>query len=153
MHAQPLYVPDVPLPDLLPGGIALPEGLQRVVRAALVALRLKRIINVLYVATANNSVYAFDADDPSAAAPIWHVNLTNEGSGARPVKNFDVGQRCGNYPDFTANIEIVGTPVIDADNRTLYVVARTYENGHFVQRLHALDIATGAERAHSPSRN
>src|SRR6476620_12694349 len=85
VHAQPLYVPDVPLPDLLPGGIALPEGLRRVVRAALVALRLKRIINVLYVATANNSVYAFDADDPSAVAPIWHVNLTNEGSGARPV--------------------------------------------------------------------
>jgi len=150
VHAQPLYVPDVTLPDLLPGGIALSEGLQRLVKATLVALHLKRVINVLYVATANNSVYAFDADDPSAAAPIWHVNLTNEGSGARPVKNFDVGQRCGNYPDFTANIGIVGTPVIDADDHTLYVVARTYENGQFVQRLHALDISTGAERAHSP---
>jgi hypothetical protein len=32
----------------------------------------------------------------------------------------------------------------------LYVVAKTVENGTYVQRLHALDTATGAEKAGSP---
>ena len=101
LYAQPLYVSGVTLPGVVPEGIALPEGLQRLVNATLVALHMKRTVNVLYVATVNNSVYAFDADDPSAAAPIWHVNLTSGETGARPVKNYDVGERCGNHPDFT----------------------------------------------------
>jgi hypothetical protein len=46
---------------------------------------------------------------------------------------------------------IVGTPVIDPASGTLYLVARTKENGtDFVQRLHALDVRTGAERTNSP---
>jgi hypothetical protein len=59
---------------------------------------------------------------------------------------------------FVGEIGIVGTPVIDGSNATLYVVARTKEplpppnNQTFVhvQRLHALDIATGIERSNSP---
>src|SRR5579885_2192434 len=45
---------------------------------------------------------------------------------------------------------ITGTPVIDPATNTLYVVAMTKENGSIFQRLHALDIATGAERPGSP---
>ena len=40
--------------------------------------------------------------------------------------------------------------MIDAKTDTLYLVARTKEDDEFIQRLHALDIATGAERANSP---
>ena len=57
----------------------------------------------------------------------------------------------GDYSDFSGNIGIVGTPVIDPSTSTLYVVARTKEDGkNFVQRLHALDVRTGAERPGSP---
>lgn len=45
---------------------------------------------------------------------------------------------------------IIGTPVIDPDSGTVYVVALTYENNTFVQRLHALDLTNGTERPHSP---
>ena len=106
--------------------------------------------NVLYVATVNNTVYAFDADDPNASEPLWRVNLTDRVPGARPVKAGDVGQRCGGLRDFTENIGIVSTPVIHAGRQTIYLVARTKEGNEFVQRLHALDIVTGAPRPESP---
>jgi hypothetical protein len=125
IYAQPLYLPKVTIPN---------SGTH----------------NVLYVATVNNSVYGFDADNPATAEPLWHVNLTPAVLGAQPVKVGDVGERCGTYRDFTNNIGIVGTPVIDVARRTLYLVARTNEAGVFVQRFHALDIATGTERPNSP---
>src|SRR5215472_3842497 len=31
--------------------------------------------DVVYVTTVNNSVFAFDANDPKATAPYWHVNF------------------------------------------------------------------------------
>jgi hypothetical protein len=120
--AQPLYMPNVTVPN--------------------VGTR-----NVLYVATVNNSVYAFDADKPGAAAPLWHVNITSSTPGARPFKDSDVYP---GYGDLRGNIGIVGTPVIDSVSQTIYFVARTKESGKFYQRLHALDIATGAERPNSP---
>ena len=54
------------------------------------------------------------------------------------------------YLDFAGNIGIVGTPVIDAVGQTIYFVARTKENGVFVQRLHAFDIRNGSDRPGSP---
>src|SRR5262249_8362546 len=125
VYAQPLYVPKV----------TGPFGVR----------------NVLYVATASGTVYAFDADDPSAATPLWRARLAS--GKMRPVPNIDVGDGCRDdrsYRDFSRNIGIVGTPVIDLTSQTLYVVSRTRENDKFVQRLHALDIATGTERSKSP---
>jgi len=107
--------------------------------------------NIVLVATVNNTVYAFDADDPSKSDPYWKSNLTL--SGDRPPRNTDMTQACGgNYEDFSGNFGIVGTPAIDTISRTLYVVARSVGmNGYgFVQYLHALDYTTGAEKPGSP---
>ncbi len=69
--------------------------------------------NVVYVATENNSVYAFDADN---GAQLWHVNL------GTPVPNTDIAST---YKDLTPVIGITGTPVIDPGSSTLYLVAKT----------------------------
>lgn len=101
--------------------------------------------NVIYVATVNNSMYAFDADVPGP--PLWQRNFNN---GGRPTKATEVGQNCKPYRDFSGNIGAVSTPVIDASTNTMYFVARTVENGITVQRLRAIDIATGNDRARTP---
>ena len=100
--------------------------------------------SVLYVATVNNSVYAFDAD--KLGPPLWYRNFNGTG---RPTRNTEVGQACHIYHDFRGNIGIIGTPVIGPD-RTMYFVTRTVEYGTTVQRLHAIDIATGDDRPSSP---
>ena len=100
--------------------------------------------NVLYVATVNNSVYAFDAD--KLGPPLWYRNFNGAG---RPTRNIEVGQACHIYHDFRGNIGIIGTPVIGPDH-TMYFVTRTVEYGTTVQRLHAIDITTGDDRANSP---
>jgi hypothetical protein len=106
--------------------------------------------NLLLVATVNDSVYAFDAEDAAITAPYWQVSFTN--ANAVAPRNSDMTGACGgNYKDFSGNIGIVGTPVIDPVAETIYFVARTKEFGStYVQRLHALDITTGAERSNSP---
>lgn len=96
--------------------------------------------NVVIVATAANTLYAFDADVD--APPYWTVKLGPPGS---------VEQHHFWCLDILGNMGIIGTPVIDPATQTLYVVALTHEGDGFVQRLHALDIATGAERPHSPA--
>ncbi|MEA2697596.1 MAG: hypothetical protein QOI66_1867 [Myxococcales bacterium] len=101
--------------------------------------------NVFYVATVSNTVYAFDAD--AGGAPLWQRSDLN-GVG-RPARNTDVGSACGTYRDFSGNIGIIGTPVIDAGSMTMYVVTRSVE-GRPVFRLRALNIATGQDRAGSP---
>jgi uncharacterized repeat protein (TIGR03806 family) len=109
--------------------------------------------NLVIVATVNDSVYAFDADDPSVIAPYW-TNSFASPPNIVPPNHTDLsalGSCGGNYNDFSGNMGIVGTPVIDPVAGTMYVVARTKEYGTtFVQRLHALDIRTGQERPNSP---
>jgi len=108
--------------------------------------------NVVYVATTNNTVYAFDADSVRVSGAFWHVSLTP--SGTRPPRNTDLKPPlCGGaYNDFSGNMGIVGTPVIDKTAGTLYVVSRsvTTDGVTYTQYLHALDIKTGAEKAGSP---
>ena len=107
--------------------------------------------NVVFVATVNNTVYAFDADSAKTAAPYWQVNLT--AANCRVVTKTDMTGACGGYyNDFSGNIGIVGTPVIDSSTNTIYLVARSLNTGTniYYQYLHALDIATGAEKSGSP---
>ena len=99
--------------------------------------------DVVYLTTVNNSVYAFDANDASAKGPIWHVNF------GTPANLYSAKFGCF---DMNGNIGIVGTPVIDSATGTLYVVALTQVAGGFEQRLHALDVATGADMPNSPAK-
>jgi Legume lectin domain/Chitobiase/beta-hexosaminidase C-terminal domain len=98
--------------------------------------------NVLYVATEHDILYAFDAD--SGGAPLWQVNFLI--NGATTLTPADVG----NTQDINPEIGITGTPVIDPATNTLYVVVNTKENGALIDRLHALDITTGAEKFGGP---
>ena len=108
--------------------------------------------NVVYVATVNNSLYAFDADSVNLSAAYWQVNLTP--SGSRPIRNSDMTGACGGaYQDISGNMGIVGTPVIDSSTQTLFVVARSVSTDgslNFRQWLHAIDIRTGKEKPNSP---
>src|SRR3569833_1262225 len=109
--------------------------------------------NVVFVTTVNNSVYAFDADSNGANGgnPLWKVNLTPAGARPPNIGDADAQGACGgNYHDFAGNYGIVGAPVIDTSTNTLYVIARTVENGTFVQRIHALSLNSGAEKMGGP---
>ncbi|HEX9110313.1 MAG TPA: Ig-like domain-containing protein [Terriglobales bacterium] len=129
--AQPLYVPNVSIPGL---------GTH----------------NVVYVATMADSVYAFDADSNQGAnaAPLWQVNFTDPASGITTASVATATLPCANTesggPGFIQE-GIVSTPVIDSATGTLYVVAKTLENGTVRHRLHALDITTGHEKFGGPA--
>lgn len=115
----------------------------------------KGVHNLLLVATVNDSVYAFDADSPATNAPYWQTNYTDTNHFIFPVRNTDMTGAClGSYTDFSGNIGIVGTPVIDPATKIIYLVARTKFSSNSVttyfQKLHALDITTGAEKSGSP---
>ena len=98
--------------------------------------------DLVYVTTVNNSVYAFDANDASATRPVWHVNF------GTPANLHDADFGC---LDINGNMGIIGNPVINAQKTALYVVALTRAGDHFEQRLHALDLATGADLPRSPT--
>ena len=108
--------------------------------------------NVVFVATNNNSVYAFDADNNQGAnaQPLWQVSFN--GPGVTPLWASDVGSL--NSIRTPGPIGIMGTPVIDQATGTMYLVARTKEtaggNTFYIQRLHALAITTGAEKFGGP---
>jgi uncharacterized protein (TIGR03437 family) len=99
--------------------------------------------NVVYVATEHDSVYAFDAD--RGGDPLWKVSFLDPASGVTTVPAADTN--CG---QIIPEIGITGTPVIDVAAGTLFVVAMTRESGAYFHRLHALDVATGAEKPGSP---
>jgi len=102
---------------------------------------------VVYVATENDSVFAFDGNSNTGkdATPLWQVSFINPAKGITTIPSSDLGTIAIN-----PQIGITGTPVIDVTNETLYVVAATKENGAYYQRLHALDIRTGAEKFGGP---
>jgi hypothetical protein len=104
--------------------------------------------DVVFVATENDSVYAFDANQ--RGAPLWHTSFLNADAGITPVPPQEL--RC---PFINPVVGITATPVIDPQTRTMYVLARTKtgktkSDFHYQQSLHALDITTGAERTGSP---
>jgi len=93
--------------------------------------------NVVFVATEHDSIYAFDAD---TGAALWHVSLLLSGESQSDTRN------CGQV---SPEIGITATPVIDraaGAHGVIYAVAMSKDSSAtYHQRLHALDITTGAE--------
>ena len=92
--------------------------------------------NVLFVATEHGSVYAFDAD---SGAQLWQDSLLGAGETTSDPRGCD---------QIVPEIGITATPVIDrtaGPNGVIYVVAMSKAGSNYFQRLHALDVTTGAE--------
>ena len=101
----------------------------------------KGMHNVVYTVTENDSVYAFDAD---AGTLLWQVSAL--GSGESPSDDHGCGQ-------ISPQIGITSTPVIDrasGPHGTIYVVAMSKNSTSYFQRIHALDLTTGAEQFGGP---
>jgi hypothetical protein len=98
--------------------------------------------NVVYVATENDSVYAFDAD---SGVQLWMVSLMASG---------EMTSDPHSCSQVSPQIGITSTPVIDRSagpHGTLFTVAMSKDtSGSYHQRLHALDVTTGAEISGSP---
>src|SRR5262249_29943235 len=77
----------------------------------------------------------------------WRVNLTDSAAQETTLGVADALNCVAISPE----IGITGTPVIDPESNTLYVVATTKRDNSFFHRLHALDVATGAPRPASPA--
>jgi outer membrane protein assembly factor BamB len=98
--------------------------------------------NVVFAATEHDSVYAFDADTGST---LWQAPLLATGESLSDTRG------CSQV---VPEIGITSTPVIDRSagaHGTLYVVAMSKDaTSNYHQRLHALDLATGAELLNGP---
>ena len=101
--------------------------------------------NVLYVVTEHGSVFAFDADSASGATTkyLWMTSTVPAGESS----DYDHGCTA-----VSPEIGITSTPVIDRGRGAIYVVAATRDGeGNQHQRLHALDVTTGAELFGGPT--
>jgi outer membrane protein assembly factor BamB len=98
--------------------------------------------NVVFVATESDSVYAFDAD---TGAKVWQVSLLGSGETASD------DQGCS---FISPTMGITSTPVIDrmaGAHGTMFLVAMSKDgSGSYHQRIHALDVTTGAELLGGP---
>ncbi len=90
--------------------------------------------SVVYVATANNTIYALDA---ATGAILLQTNF------GPPVPQSALPAQCNNNSTL---VGITSTPVIDLASNTLYVMVYTYENNTPIYRLHALDLATLSDK-------
>lgn len=106
--------------------------------------------NVVIAVTMNDSVYAYDADDRTGM-PLWERRFADPAKGITPVPAAELSPTtCIVYKDVSRQIGILSTPVIDPASKTVYLVARTKENGAYRARFIALDLTTGADRMGSP---
>ncbi len=99
--------------------------------------------STVFVVTENDSVYAFGAN---SGTQFWRVSVLGQGETTSDTHG------CG---QISPQIGITGTPVIDRQqgpNGAMYFVAMSKDSsGHYHQRLHALDLKTGAELFGGPT--
>lgn len=109
--------------------------------------------NVVFVATSNDTVYAFDADIGGLA--LWTQHLLAVGETAVP---FGCVSGYTPHPGWNS-FGVLSTPVINPATNTLYLVAETIKGqthptfpcgGQVMHHLHALDLATGHEKLSGP---
>lgn len=122
VYAQPLFVPNLLMVKF--------EGWK---------VKVSRH-DVVYVVTEHNTVYAFDANDDTNATPLWSRTL------GPAVPSVDVNVPGRSCLDITPEIGISGTPTIDINTQTMYVVAKVEEAGVQNHRIFALDLRTGDNR-------
>jgi Putative Ig domain len=114
--------------------------------------------NVVIVATEHDSLFAFDADT-APCVKLWQVSLIDTAHGGNAAgetsvpagyTGYLVGQGLGNL---APEAGITSTPVIDPSSGIIYVVTKSVVTGttNIFQRLHAIDITTGNEKAASPA--
>jgi hypothetical protein len=112
--------------------------------------------NLVFVATQHDSLFAFDADT-SPCVQVWTASLidTQHGGGGdeTPVPAGTTGLVGLGYGDISPEVGITSTPVIDPATGTIYVLSKSVNGAqtNFSQRLHAIDITTGAEKPGSPT--
>ena len=94
--------------------------------------------NVLFVATENDSVYAYDADTCGGGTPLWNVSVLQ--SGETPLADKAILPYVG----------VTSTPVIDPASGTLYVVSTEGSSSGGTFRLSALNVVTGAQKFGGP---
>ncbi len=102
--------------------------------------------NTVFIATVNNTVYAYDADNGTL---YWKVNYTQPGMNP-PNGSQVTSPWCPSGGGVPTNNGISGTPVIDSAAKTIYFVAQSFQSTSFYQYLHAVNITTGGEKAGSP---
>jgi len=91
--------------------------------------------NVLYVVSEHDTIYAFDAD---SGTQLWTATALLQGENPSEAVN--------GCSQISPQIGITNTPVIDRNRGAIYFVAMSKDsNSAYHQRLHALDITTGAE--------
>jgi hypothetical protein len=99
--------------------------------------------NAVFAATENDSVYAFDSDTGSV---LWHVSLLGAGETLSDARGCN---------QVVPEIGITSTPVIDraaGAHGIIFVVAMSKDaSANYHQRLHALDLTTGAEMLNGPT--
>jgi hypothetical protein len=108
--------------------------------------------SVVFVATEHDSVYAFDANSntsgPTHNGILWHDSFLGPG-----ITPFSVADAYG-CDQIAPEVGITATPVIDPGTNTMYVVAQYKQvvgsTTTYHQTLHALDVATGAEKFGGP---
>ncbi|HUO17854.1 MAG TPA: hypothetical protein VMX38_22955 [Verrucomicrobiae bacterium] len=117
--------------------------------------------NVVYAATENNSVYAWDSDSANAEGTVLaNVNLNNAGDLGSGYTEIAVPwsdmPSCGG-PVIQPEVGITGTPVIDASVTppVMYLVSKHEDidpsgNKTYRQKLHALQVDTLQELPGSP---
>ncbi|MGB9514495.1 MAG: immunoglobulin domain-containing protein [Candidatus Acidiferrum sp.] len=101
--------------------------------------------NVLYVATEHDSIYAFDADSitTTGGTVLWHVSALLSGETTSDTRD---------CTQVSPEIGVTSTPVIDRARNAIYVVAMSKDSsGNYHQRIHALNLATGAEMFGGPT--